>query len=302
MRTVKEFMGPEGAKAPTTAEKRLVEAVRAGEGCVLLRDDKWQAVQKALDAGKTPKIDLAREIPEATDACRVRAALLRLLINDATQDSGKTERGVELIGGWVEGVLDLSFVHARGWVMLDFCRFTDRPNFEQAALAALSLRGSHLPGLFAPGMRVEGDVRLPRAKVAGTVVVNGAKIGGQLACNGATLDGQDGMALNAQGVETGQSLFLRNVTATNTVHLTGARIGGQLNCLHATLDGNGGEALNAQGVETGEDFFLTFVIAKGTVAFNGAKIGGLLVCDGTQFASTKFIKQQNTRVRTHKSA
>ena len=181
MRTVAEFMAQAGADAPTMAEALLVEAVRAGEACVL-----------------------RQEVPgEATDLCRVRAALLRLLINDATEGSGKTERGVGLIGGWVEGVLDLQFVRARGWVVLDFCHFTDEPRFEQADLGALSLEDSHLPGLFAQGMKVEGTVRLHRAVVTGTVSVAGAKIGGQLVCEGATLDGQGAMALNAQGVETG---------------------------------------------------------------------------------------------------
>jgi hypothetical protein len=105
MRTVAEFMAQTGADAPTTAERRLVEAVRKGEPCGLLPDETMQEILEAMKNGKTPEIDLAREIPEATDACRVRAALLRLLINDATADSGKTEQGVMLIGGWVEGCL-----------------------------------------------------------------------------------------------------------------------------------------------------------------------------------------------------
>ncbi len=126
MRTVKEFMGQEGTEAPTTAEKRLVEAVRAGVPCVLLPDETMQEILEAWKGAKTPEIDLAKEIPEATDACRVRAALLRLLINDATPDSGKTEQGLALFGGWVEGGLDLSFASACGWTVLESGLTTNR--------------------------------------------------------------------------------------------------------------------------------------------------------------------------------
>ena len=261
VRTVAEFMAQEGDDAPKTAERQLVEAVRAGEACVL-----------------------GKAVPgEATDSCRVRAALLRLLISDATPDSGKTEGGVLLIGGWVEGVLDLSFVRARGRVVLNFCRFEVKPSFAQAEFGALSLEDSHLPGLFAQGMRVLGSVWLLRARFTGTTVLTGAKIGGGVYFEGAALDGKGEMALNAQGVETGQDLFLDGVTATGTVSVAGAKIGGQLACDRARLDGAGGEALNAQGVETGASLFLSNVTATGAVAVNGAKIGDQLSCIGAMF-------------------
>ena len=278
-RTVEEFMAQVGDDAPTPAEWKLVESVRAGEVCTL--------------GTAAPK--------RRTDARRVRAALLRLLINDATEDSGKTERGVGLIGGWVEGELDLSFVRARGWVMLRFCHFTAEPRFEQADLGALSLEGSHLPGLFAQGMKVEGSVRLLRAKVKGTVVLTGAKIGGQVACVGATLDGQGAMALNAQGVETGEGLFLNGVTATGTVDVAGAKIGGQFECVCMQLASTKfikqqetnaiseesrlgfedweSNALNAQGMRAEMLIWRKVRVKGGTVALPGAKVG-VLVDDG----------------------
>jgi hypothetical protein len=123
------------------------------------------------------------------------------------------------------------------------------------------------------------------------VDVAGAKIGGQLSFTFATLDGgKDGQgtalkALNAQGVEVGDSLFLRQITATGTVWAASAIIDGQLDCEGAILNGgedghgNALDALNAQGVEVGASLFLRLVTASGTVDLNAAKIGAQMDCD-----------------------
>lgn len=271
-RSLAEFEDPKNA--PTTAEKALIAAARAGKPCRL-----W--------TGEKPHRPAA-----PSDATRIRASLLRLLILGGSPACGLHESGVWLEGAWIDGPLDLAFCTARGATVLRYCYFTDQPNLTQTTLPLLSLNHSALPGLFAQGSQIAGDLSLRSVTATGSVNVDGAKIGGQLDCIDATLKGGQGeggvaqKALNAQGVEVGESLFLRSITATGTVDVNGARIGGQLSCTDATLNGGrdkGGAALvalNAQGLEVGQDFFLTSTTAMGSVDVNGARIGGQFDCEG----------------------
>lgn len=276
-KTVNEFLALTGPDAPTTAERALIEACRAGEPCILSET----------------------RPTSGTDANTVRAPLLRLLILGGSPTCGLDERGVTLLGAWITGTLDLAYCTALGQTALNQCHFNQKPYFQEAELNLFSLRGSHLPGLFAQGMTVTGSVFLSNLTATGTVDVNSAKIGGQLAYDGASLNGAGGKALNAQGVEIGQSLFLSNATATGTVDVNAARIGMQLACDGATLNGAGGKALNAQGVEIGQDLFLSNLITTGAVAVNGAKIGGQLACEGATLngAGGKALNAQGVQTR-----
>ncbi len=269
-KTIAEFEAQTAANAPTEAERQLIEDCCEGRPCIL-----------------------APTRPEtATPANIIRAPLLRLLIIGGSPACGLTESGVHLCGGFITGSLDLDFATARGMTTLDVCHFTDAPRLMQAHLRHLSLQRSHLPGLLAQGMTVDGSVLLRNLTATATVDVNGAQITGQLDCSSAEFDGQTGpdtwgRALHAQGVTVGAALFLRSLTATGMVDVNGARIGGQLACTDAKLDGKTGPdswgvAFNAQGVTVGADLFLIDLTATGMVAVNGAQITGQLDCTGTR--------------------
>ncbi len=276
-KSIAEFLDPQNGHHPTTAERKLITATQAGETCYL-----------------TDKANPTRPTAN-TDATSIRPPLLRLLILGGTKDCGLHERGVQLVGGWIEDPLDLAFCTGKGATVLDFCHFEFEPNLTQTTLQQLSLDNSTFPGLMAQGAQISGGLFLQFVIATGTVKVGGAEIGGQLDCEGAKFDGgidkkgAQQRALNAQGVEVGQDIFLRSVTATGTVDLGGIKIGGQLVCEEAKFDGGKDKkgaqqrALNAQGAEVGEDLLLSTVIATGTVAVNGAKIGGVLTCEGAEF-------------------
>lgn len=264
-RNLAEFEALTGADAPTKAERRLIRAMRAGEPCVLCDPD-------------NPSLPSA-----ATDSTSIRAPLLRLLITGGTPECGLHETGLRLVGGWIEGRLDLSYCAARGETLLNFCRFDETPSFYNAHLRQLDLEDSALPGLMAQGAKIDASLFLRRARSTGPVSVNSAAIGGHFSCTGAAFDGAGAAALNAQGVVTGQDLFLNKLTAKGSVDVRGARIGGQLACDGAMFDDAGGKALNAQGVEVGASLFLRNITAKGTVAVNSAKIGGQITCIGSRF-------------------
>lgn len=260
----------------TGAEARLLEAVREGRPCFLPTGAKDDVVRPTA----------------ADDTVTIRADFLRILILGGSPDCGLDGVGVSLFGGWIEGKLDLAFATARGRTGLVKCHFSRVPDLTQAHLKQLGLIECNLPGLIAQGMQVEGDAFLRRITATGTVDVNAAKIDGQLDCEAATLNGgtdAEGTvqrALHAQGVEVGQSLFLRQITATGTVAMNSAKIGGQLSLTGAMLNGGKDaegtalDALNAQGLEVGQGLFLSQITATGTVDMNGAKISGQLDCEG----------------------
>jgi hypothetical protein len=241
--------------------------VRTGRSCYLPTGDKADVtLPKAAD-----------------DTVTIRADFLRILILGGSAECGLDGVGVQLVGGWIDGKLDLAFGTARGLTQMDSCHFTDAPSFYRAHLKQLDLDNSHLPGLIAQGMQVEGSVYLRQITATETVAVNAARIGGQLACEGAALDGgKDSRgtalpALHAQGVEVGQHLFLRRITATGTVDVNGARVGGQLDCEGATLDGGKGLALNAHRLHVAHGLiFRKLKQVTGRIDMTAAHVGDLV--------------------------
>lgn len=254
-RTIADFEALRGDAALTAAERKLIAACRAGEACVLSDNRPTQAGPDNI----------------------IRASLLRLLITGGTADCGLHETGVCLLGGWIVGRLDLSFTRARGRTILGKCHFAEKPRMEQAELQFLSLKDSHLPGLWAPGFKVTRSLFLRKVTIRGTVDMNGADIGGQLACNDATFYGKDGEAFRALGVKVGESLFLTKVKTSGSVTVAGADIGGLLSCEGATFDGKGGMALHAQRLRVAQGFIWRGLKGvTGTVSLNGAHVGDLV--------------------------
>lgn len=190
-------------KTGTEAEKALIAKCRAGEPCI-------------LNGGKLPDKD-------AADAPTIRAELIRAL---ALQATSLHETGIWLEGAVIIGRLDLSFAKCCGRLVLDNCRFHEKPQMAQTELAQLSLDGSHLPGLFAQGVVMSGDLFLRDVTATGTVDVAGAQIGGQFACEGATLNSGGGKALNGQSlIVTGEFVFREVKAITGRVDLASAHVG-----------------------------------------------------------------------------
>ena len=279
--SIADFIATEN---PSEAELALIDACRAG-------------THRTLPLGTT-EASLPPEGPATPDR-EVRAKLLRLLIMGGTPACGLHTSGIWLIGAYVTGPLDLRFVKTRGRLALTYCRLSEVPQLEQSEISQLTLSYSHVPGLSARGVQVEGHILLRNLTSNSTVDVAGSKIGGQLVCSDAVLDGgkdEEGSqktALYAQGVEVKQSQILNNLIATGTVDVSGAKIVGQLVCNDAVLDGGKGakgdqrDALFAAGVDAGESFLLNTLTTTGRVYLAGAKIGGQLDCEGASFDGGK---------------
>ena len=131
-------------------------------------------------------------------------------------------------------------------------------------------------GVTKAGFTANGEVRLIRT------VIHGA-----LSCKGGTFNNSGGCALNADGAQISQGMFLgQGFSANGEVRLLGASIGGQLSCESGTFCNEAGHALNADGATIRRDVFLTGDFsARGKVRLAGASIGGQLSCVGGSFSA-----------------
>jgi hypothetical protein len=136
----------------------------------------------------------------------------------------------------------------------------------------------------------------------GAVRLAGAHIGGQLSCAGADLRNGSGPALNADGLQVGQGMYLRRgftPTGSNgagrvreftaigsaedgAVRLVGAHIGGQLGCVGVDLLNGSGPALHAEGLQVGQGMILVgrFTVGRDAavaVDLTGARVDGTLI-------------------------
>ncbi|MFQ5624054.1 MAG: hypothetical protein ACE5FS_11730, partial [Paracoccaceae bacterium] len=88
----------------------------------------------------------------------IRAGLIRLLLQGGCDGHQTHEKGVEVLGAYVDGVLDLEGCVGLGPLMPANCRFSDAIIARNAEMRALILNGSAVPARYAPGAKITGDV------------------------------------------------------------------------------------------------------------------------------------------------
>ncbi|MCX7257800.1 MAG: hypothetical protein NTZ64_14050 [Polaromonas sp.] len=230
---------------------------------------------------------LGQERPaEKTEANAIRASFIRFLALGGDDEAPVHEQGVQLMGAWIEGELDLKGAVTASGLLLVFSNFESAPVFRWAEVAGtLNLFGSLVPGLWADGLQCKGGLFLSGGfSSTGEVRLPGIQIGGDLQCNGAKLDNKAGNALLADSAVIKGSVFLSDdFTATGEVRLVGAQIDGDLECEGAKLDVKEGIALLANKAVIKGDVNLTgSFISTGEVRLQGVWIDGSLSCKGAK--------------------
>jgi hypothetical protein len=215
--------------------------------------------------------------------------------------------GLRLRGAKITGRLDLENLTTDVNLRLEDCLLEEGARAVDARLASVSLLACRLES---PGeCPLEADrltckmLDLRWAKIishsdSGAVRLYGAHIDGDLACDEAVLRNDSGPALDAEGLQVGQSMFMREgFTATGTgefgaVRLLAAHIGGHLACEGATLVNGSGPALMADGLQVGQGMFLNYRFSAigagslGAVRLAHAHIGVQLSCVEAACATT----------------
>jgi hypothetical protein len=226
--------------------------------------------------------------PDTTDPDRrVRAGLIRYLMLGGCDGEGGARphpRGVRIMGGWIDGVLDLQGCETPLVLGLQDCLLSACANLQDARIGALFLPGCAAPqGLDLVRLTTRGSVYLRDRFEAGvTVDLGGARVGGQLACDGGRFLAAEGRALNCDAARIGADVFLSDgFEALAEVNLVGAEIGGQLACDGGRFLVAKGRALNCQAARIGADVFLRDRFeARAGVDFVRANIVGSMKIEG----------------------
>lgn len=262
-------------------EQRLIESVAHGAALDLAGDGPVdEAAMRSWGDDRTISASVIREL--------VRGRLV----------SEPDPHGLRLRGARIVGQIDLENITSDLVLELRDCLLPSGVNLRNARLSAVALTGCRIEQ--APD---SADAALDATRcaawvmslrkstvtadaVAGTVRLAAARVG-TLDCRGARLENSTGSALDADGLQVDQSVFLNDgFTATSpsvrgTIRLLGAHIGGQLNCGGARLENTAGPALNADNLRANQDvllsngFIATSASEQGTIRLLGAHIGSL---------------------------
>jgi hypothetical protein len=135
-------------------------------------DDLTDAEQRVWDAfPKGEQIDLGDGRHR-----QVKAAVIRSLLLGACPVAPGFQAGLMLTGAHISGQLELAYARIECPVVLHECEFTEQIDLYGARLGHISLRGSHLNGLFASHSIIEGTLSLQECRCTGTVYLTGATV------------------------------------------------------------------------------------------------------------------------------
>lgn len=261
-----------------------------------LRRAEWLLVH-ALRTGEIARVGLRRPVMPSADIT-VRGELLGLLARGRL--GGRAlPHGVQLVGAWIEGRVDLRDAQVPEALWFYRCVFDATPRLEGARIgASLSFSDCLLPGLRAQGCSVAEDLVLNSGCTVRTEVrLAHATIGRDLNCEGLRLRSGDRseaparQRLAADGARiAGNVILAGGFEADGDVRMVGARIAGDLRAdtarMAGRLDHEGlrSDALNLDQVRVAGRVRLDRGFsAAGPVRLAGARIEGDLDCTGADF-------------------
>jgi hypothetical protein len=285
----------EGAGQPPISapvSRMLEPALRAFEP--LRRAE--QILLKACRAGDIARIGMRRPLapsPEIT----LRGEFVRTLV----RGEGLRLRGrrIQMLGGWVEGRLDLRDASVPVSLWFYRCVFDATPLFDGALVSgSVGFPDCHLPGFRAETSTIVGELALNSGcTVRGEVRLARATIGRNLNCERLGLRSENEAAAVARrplivdGAHiAGDVILADGFESDGEVRLVGVRIDGDLRManarLHGDVDKEGvrGDALNLDRASiAGSVILRDGFSAAGRVRLARAHIEGDLDCNGAVF-------------------
>ncbi|GIF68738.1 oxidoreductase [Asanoa ishikariensis] len=263
----------------TAVEQRLIAAVGAGDLLDLAGDGPVdEAAMHSWGAERTISAEVIREL--------VRGRLA----------GDPDPHGIRLRGARIAGRIDLENITSDVAVELRDCLLPDGLTLQNAQLRAVALVGCRIEQTVeATRLTARTSFSLSGSTVTGAVRLLAAHVG-TLDCGGARLESDEGPALDADGLRTDQSVFLRNGFSAvsgserGTVRLLGAEIAGQLNCRGARMENSAGAALDignarvSREVLLSDGFTAVAAAAEGAIRLIGAQLGALS-CGGARIAN-----------------
>lgn len=251
------------------AEKILLDACRCGHEAII-----------------------SRQRPEhATKENTVRSSFLRFLALGGDEFAPVHEKGVFLVGAWVEGELDMDGAYLPRSFSLINCYLSNIKLVDSNIHGCLCFRGCHVNSLKGDSIVCSGDVLLDEHFISiRTVSLTHSHINGCLVCSNASFnDANSGNALAFDSAIIGHVRLSNGFSATGTVRLLGAEISNNLECNGGKFNGKGNESLFCDGaVIKGSVSLNDNFTATGEVRFLGAQIGGSLECSNANFCNVQI--------------
>jgi hypothetical protein len=240
---------------------------------------------KAFPSGAL--VDLRSGNPTVDDPARggswdddriIRAEVIRAILLGACERETGAVAALRVTGARISGRLDLMHAEVRFPVHLVSCWFETSPDLCWAMTRHLDLTGSHLPGLLADDLRVEGQL-----------VLTGCRIGSPQspAAEGNLADLRaPGRPVSATGIKVSGGIFMNGgFTAAGEVRLLAGQVGGVLDLGGAQLRNRGGVALLAARLTVdGPVFCRDGFTADGQVTFRRAHITGFIDLSGARLS------------------
>lgn len=199
---------------------------------------------------------------ESNPSNTIRAQLLRFLILGGDGDHPLHEGGIQIVGAWITGELDISVSSGAGYLGFYSCHFDSPVIMDYAKLPLIVFTGSFMPKLSGLCLRIDGNVYLDtKFETIGGVDLTGAQIGGSLSCSGGIFQHVDeegnpsGIALSASLAQITGNIGLNDgFVAKGEVQFIGSRIEGAMSLTNGKFQQHPGDgksftgALNAEGM------------------------------------------------------
>jgi hypothetical protein len=204
-------------------------------------------VLRAAASGGIAKVGYRRPRRPTPDV-RLRAEFLTFLARGGGPGAPVVGRNLQIVGACIIGRIRLDHAEVPMSLWLYRCQLGASPRLDGAHIqGSLSFVDSSMPGLYAEGCRIDGDLSFASgSQVDGEVRLMAARIGGDLCASHArisgTLDdaGSRSVALNLDRmVLAGTARLDAGFAAAGQVRMQQARIEGDLDCSGATFDAIG---------------------------------------------------------------
>lgn len=237
----------------TPAEMQLKNAVLEGKTCIL-----GNGTRQPADISPIP-VDI-----------HIRADVLRFFILGTDPKCMPNEAGIDLIGAYVSGFLNLNECEVPRSVRIRHSVFDCSiysPNSKWRT--NLWLDDSFVPGLDLSGASVGGQLSLMRAKIA--------------YLPGRTHGMRQGRAAFLQKCRVGGAVLFNNAQFDGEANLEGIDLCDRLNCSGTHFRNSEGRALRLDGSQIAENADFSRLVATGSTELNNAQIGGHLKLNNATF-------------------
>jgi hypothetical protein len=242
----------------------------------------------------------------------VRAALIRWMCADRRAIELEDPGGIRVMGARIIGGLDLAHLHVPAPLELRNCSIPEEISLDSAEIPGLSLNGSHTGAIYAPGIKVTGELDMGDGfDAAAEVYMSGATIDGTALLNGGhfrrsiaprelppewvAFESSMKVALNIHDAQIEGTLGMTNgFQSDGAIVMDNASILGDFLAWGARFINPNNYTIWAPQSVISHDVHLSDVIfqlptahisvVNGIVVFFGAQIGGALDVAGVKFA------------------